>query len=117
MSAKVQAQEDDKGVVRLYRLVELAAKQLKLASGDVRLIAWTDDVVPGMKVYPAPAQNNTRTLILSHLARAKIPPASRDKNVAEDYVLPELDEEKVPGEPPPDGAQLTPTRPALAAQR
>ena len=118
MSAKVQAQEDDKGVVRLYRLVELAAKQLKLASGDVRLIAWTDDVVPGMNVYPAPAQNNTRTLILSHLARAKIPAASRDKNVAEDYVLPELDEEKVPGEPPPDaGTQLTPMRPALAAQR
>ncbi len=118
MSAKVQAQEEDKGVVRLYRLVELAAKQLKLASGDVRLIAWTDDEVPGMKVYPAPAQNNTRTLILSHLARAKIPTATRDKNVAEDYVLPELDEEKMPGEPPADaGAQTNPLRPSLAAQR
>lgn len=117
MSAKVQAGEEDKGVVRLYRLVELAAKQLQLASGDARLIAWTDDEIPGMKVYPVPAQNNTRTLILSHLTRAKIPAPRHDKNVAEDYVLPELDEEKAPGEPPPDaGAQLTPKQPALAAQ-
>ena len=112
MSAKVQAQEEDKGAVRLYRLVELAAKQLKLASGDVRLIAWTDDAVPGMNVYPAPAQNNTRTLILSHLARAKIPAASCDKNVAEDYVLPELDEEMKPEEPPAGtGAQRNSMRP------
>jgi hypothetical protein len=118
MSGKVQAQEEDKGVVRLFRLVELAAKQLKLAPGDVRLIAWTDAEVPGMTVYPSPAQNNTRTLVLSHLARAKIPAAKRDKNVAEDYELPELDEEKVPGEPPADaGTQLTPSRPALAAQK
>ena len=43
---------------------------------------------------------------------------ARDKNVAEDYVLPELDEEKVPSEPPPDaGAQINPMRPVLAAQR
>ncbi|MCE9525895.1 MAG: hypothetical protein K8R36_07565, partial [Planctomycetales bacterium] len=120
MSSKVQAQEEDKGTVRLYRLVELAAKQLTLAPGDARLIAWTDDEVPGMKVYPSPAQNNTRTLVLSHLARAKIPAAMHDRNVADDIVLPELEEEKEknPDEMPADaGAQLTPSRPALAAQR
>jgi len=82
------------------------------------LIAWTDDEIPGMTVYPAPAQNNMRTLILSHLTRAKIPVAVHDKNVAEDYVLPELDEEKEPKDPPPDaGAQLTPSRPDLTAQK
>jgi hypothetical protein len=119
MSAKVQPKEEDKGAVRLYRLVELAARQLKLAQGDVRLIAWTDHAVPGMKIYPSPAQSNTRTLVLSHLARAKIPPAERDMNVAEDYVLPEIEEEKNPdGEPPAEAnTQLDTLRPALAAQR
>jgi len=118
MSGKVQTGEDDKGAVRLYRLVQLAAKQLQLASGDARLIAWTDDEIPGMTVYPAPAQNNTRTLILSHLTRAKIPDAKHDKNVAEDFVQPELEEEKNPGEPTTDaGALLTPSRPVLTAQK
>ena len=118
MSAKVQAKEEDKGVVRLYRLVELAARQLKLVPGDVRLIAWTDDAVPGMKIYPSPAQSNTRTLVLSHLARAKIPAPQRDVNVAEDFVLPELDEEKPDGDAPADAnTQLNNLRPALAAQR
>lgn len=120
MSSKVQAQEEDKGSVRLYRLVELAAKQLTLSAGDTRLIAWTDDEIPGMTIYPAPAQNNTRTLVLSHLSRAKIPAAKHDKNVAEDFVLPELDEDKEKnpdGMPDDAGAQLIPSRPALAAQR
>ena len=120
MSSKVQSQEEDKGTVRLYRLVELAARQLKLTPGDTRLIAWTDDEIPGMKVYPSPAQNNMRTLVLSHLTRAKIPAPMHDRNVAEDFVQPELEEEKEknPDAMPDDaGAQLTPSRPALAAQR
>jgi hypothetical protein len=54
----------------------------------VRLIGWTDQRLPGMRIRPEAPQNNTYTLVLAHLARGALPAVRPDKNVAEDYLDP-----------------------------
>lgn len=80
-------------VVRLHRMVDLAVKRLRINPGDVRLVAWTSDPVPGMHLSPRPAQNTTQTLLLAHLVRGKLPDPVRDANIADDIkVLDPLEE-------------------------
>ena len=74
--------------IRLTRLARLAGDRLRLLPGDVRLIGWTDQKLPGMKIRPEAPQNATYTLVLAHLARGPLPPARPDRNLAEDYVDP-----------------------------
>jgi hypothetical protein len=78
----------DKTRIRLTRLARLAADQLRLLPGDVRLIGWTDQRLPGMKIRPEAPQNTTYTLVLAHLVRGALPPVRPDRNVAEDFVDP-----------------------------
>ena len=59
----------DKTRIRLTRLARLAADRLRLLPGDVRLIGWTDQRLPGMRIRPEAPQNRTYTLVLAHLAR------------------------------------------------
>ena len=72
----------------MTRLARLAADRLRLLPGDVRLIGWTDQKLPGMKIRPEAPQNVTYTLVLAHLARGPLPPARPDRNLAEDFVDP-----------------------------
>jgi hypothetical protein len=85
MSTRKPATEEEKGVVRLHRLVDLAVKRLRLNPGDVRLVAWTSDELPGLRVTPRPAQNTTQTLVLAHLARGPLPAPEKDANISDDY--------------------------------
>lgn len=109
MSSKPTPGEDDKGTVRLHRLVDLAVKRLRLNPGDVRLVAWSSDDLPGMHVWPRPAQNTTQTLVLAHLARGPLPDPQRDLNISEDFKEPDpLEEtEPVPGDPTEANAAQT----------
>ena len=84
---------EDKGQVRLTRLARLAVEQLHLLAGDVRLVGWTDEMLPGMEISPHAPQNKTYTLVLAHLVRGQLPAARPDTNVAEDYFEPPLDPE------------------------
>jgi hypothetical protein len=92
MSSKPMVSEADKGTVRLFRLVDLAVKRLHMSPGDVRLVAWTRDDLPGMRISPRPAQNTTQTLVLAHLARGPLPPPQRDANVSDDFKSPTFEE-------------------------
>ncbi|WP_145086758.1 hypothetical protein [Anatilimnocola aggregata] len=91
------APTDDENRVRLHRLSELAARQLKLLPGDMRLIAWTDDSIPGLQIRPSSAQSSTFTLVLVHLKRAALPEPEPDTNlrveVRQDEVLSEDEKE------------------------
>jgi hypothetical protein len=78
----------DKTRIRLTRLARLATEQLRLLPGDVRLIGWTNQRLPGMRIRPEAPQNAMYTLVLAHLARGDLPPVRPDRNVAEDYIDP-----------------------------
>ena len=83
----------EKGQVRLTRLARLAAEQLQLMKGDVRLVGWTDELLPGMQIVPEAPQNKMYTLVVAHLVRGELPLVRPDSNVAEDYYEPPLDPE------------------------
>ncbi len=69
------------GQLSLWRLVDLATRQLRLDPGDVRLLGWTDQTIPGMTITPQAAQSTSRTLAIVHLQEAKLPPLLSDKNM------------------------------------
>jgi len=86
------AAEDEKEGVRLTRLARLAVDQLRVIPGDVRLVAWTDELLTGMDIAPAAPQNMTHTLVLAHLVRGDMPKIRPDATVADDYYEPPIDE-------------------------
>ena len=94
-AADADAVELKKTRIRLTRLARLATERLRLLPGDIRLVGWTDQKLPGMRIRPEAPQNRTYTLILAHLQRGRLPKITPDFNVAEDYFSPEfLDPEK-----------------------
>jgi len=112
MSDEVSRTADDRGRVRLFRLARLAAERLRLTPGDTRLVAWTDENLPGLEVYPVAPQTSSHTLVVAHLTRGRLPTPGTDLNVAEDYksgVNPDdgmpFDETPMPG-PDSPGAEV-----------
>jgi hypothetical protein len=72
------------GEVSIGQLIELASQRLSLREGEVRLIAYSDDEIPGMTIQPGAAQVIRRTLFVVHLRRAPMTPAVRDVNCKAD---------------------------------
>ncbi len=115
----------DASRVRLTRVARLAAEQLRLLPGDVRLVGWTDEDLPGMSITPHAPQNTMYTLVVAHLVRGALVPPRPDANVAEDFYEPplEVDAEGNPIEPPqedtgvevPEAAPQAPLPPAPPA--
>jgi len=105
--AKSLGPDADRGRVKLHQLAQLAAQRLRLLPGDVRLIGWTDDPLPGMQLRPEAPQNSTYTLVLAHLVRGALPPVRADRNVAEDYLDPTVDLDAVPDSETPAEAPTT----------
>jgi hypothetical protein len=96
LRAEAENQDKARSQIRLTALARLAADRLRLLPGDVRLIGWTDERLPGMKIRPEAPQNRTYTLVVAHLARGPLPVAKPDKNLAEDFIDPAV------LDPPPD---------------
>jgi hypothetical protein len=90
--------------VRLYRLADLATQRLRLNPGDVRLVAWSSDDLPGMIVEPDAAQVSTHAIVIAHLQRGKLPDPQPDANMSADF--------KTFSEPEPD-AETDPNAPAV----
>lgn len=88
MSSVAPAEEENR--VRLHRLSELAAKKLELLPGDMRLVAWTEDELPGLAIRPAAAQSSTYTLVLVHLKSAALPVPEKDVNLRTDVLEDEI---------------------------
>jgi hypothetical protein len=115
LSRESTASPDEKGKVRLNRLARLASERLRLSPGDVRLISWTDEPLPGMEIAPHAPQNTMVTLVVVHLVRGELPKVRPDANVAEDYYEPPLDPELEAEMTEPETSEATTTDPAKPA--
>jgi hypothetical protein len=89
--------------IRLTALARLATDRLRLLPGDVRLVGWTDQRLPGMKIRPEAPQNRTYTLVLAHLAHGPLAAARPDQNLAEDFIDPAIFDDKPEPDGPTDG--------------
>lgn len=90
------------GQLSLWRIVELATRQLRLDPGDVRLLGWTEEAIPGLTITPQAPQTKSRTLAIVHLREASLPPLLSDKNMRISVVdEEEKKEEEQPSEPKP----------------
>ncbi|HEY2411879.1 MAG TPA: hypothetical protein VGI40_06540 [Pirellulaceae bacterium] len=102
----------DAAGIRLTRLARLASDRLRLLPGDVRLVGWTDQRIPGMHIRPEAPQNRTYTLVLAHLTRGSLPPPRPDRNLAEDYYDPAVLEPEPDSTTPSDGIDRDLEQPA-----
>ncbi len=73
------------GEVNVSRLIKLATQKLRLATGEVRLIGWTDKDIGGVKITPAASQVTLRTFVVAHLRPGKLPSPGSDTNTKSDY--------------------------------
>lgn len=106
--------EDKLVGIRLTRLARLAANRLRLLPGDVRLVGWTEQHLPGMKISPEAPQNRTYTLVLAHLSRGTLPAARPDQNLAEDFIDPTVLEAEPDVTTPADGIDRDTQEPAAS---
>ena len=64
------------GKLSLHQLVELA--EATAAPGETRLVAWTEEELPGLKIDPPAAQNRRLTLVVAHLDYGALPAPQKD---------------------------------------
>jgi hypothetical protein len=77
----VTAKRRPEGVLSLRRLVAIAEDAGLLAPGDVRLVGWYDQGLPGVEANPSAAQARRATLVVANL-RFGTPEARPDENLA-----------------------------------
>jgi hypothetical protein len=68
------------GEVSLGQLFERASRGLQLGPGEIRLIGWTAQEMPGITIDPSSAQALRRTMFLVHLRRGALPEPRPDVN-------------------------------------
>jgi hypothetical protein len=83
-SAATAKNRTGKSGVSLWRLIDLSCDRLRVAKGEVRLVGWTDQEVPGVVIRPTAPQTTLRTLVLAHLRHAPLPDARPDVNMKDD---------------------------------
>jgi len=66
------------GKLNISRLVRLAVDD-PLAPGDTRLVAWTNEDIPGMTLDPAASQVRRATLIVTHLHYGPLSEPEKDE--------------------------------------
>ncbi len=69
------------GEIALARIRTVASRQLELAPGEVRLIAWTENPGGGLTISPDAAQTTIRTFVLAHLTLGEFPEPEQDENL------------------------------------
>ena len=80
--------------VSLRHLVEVAQDRNHLRAGEMRLVGWTDEDLPGMSIQPKSSQNVLRTLVIAHLNYGTLTNPEPDVN-ARPKVQPMFDFETV----------------------
>ncbi len=73
------------GELSLGQLFDLASLELRLRPGDVRLVGWSDENLPGMTIRPDSAQQARRYLFLVHLKRGPLLAPRPDVNAGADF--------------------------------
>jgi len=76
------------GELNIRALVELVEDSSELRPGDVRLVGWTEEKIPGMEVKPSAPQSRTATVVIAHLAFGPGEDPKRDFNTRYDYTSP-----------------------------
>ncbi|MEZ6115951.1 MAG: hypothetical protein R3C28_05185 [Pirellulaceae bacterium] len=64
----------------LRSLESLALLTQRMNDGDVILVGWSADEVPGMRIYPESNQTEFHTLLVSHLRYGALPAPTSDIN-------------------------------------
>jgi hypothetical protein len=96
------------GEVSVGQLLELASQRLSLREGEIRLIAYSDDEIPGVNIRPIANQILRRTLFIVHLRRAPMSKAMPDVNCKADLTNDKerkLDEEDLKDDYPLEGEE------------
>ncbi len=79
-SSEVTAQKPPDGALSLRRLIDLAEEPRTMEPGDVRLVGWYDQGLPGVEAEPSAPQGRRKTLVLVNL-RFGDGPAAADRNL------------------------------------
>jgi hypothetical protein len=64
--------------LELESLLDLARQEI--AAGEVRLIAWTGDELPGVTITPAATQSRRASMVVAHLTYGPAQPIQIDFN-------------------------------------
>jgi hypothetical protein len=70
--------------LNLERMFRLALDPQHIEEGETRLVARVDEILPGQNIRPAASQVRGATLVVAHLAYAKLPKPERDFNTRRD---------------------------------
>jgi hypothetical protein len=102
--APITAARPPVGTISLKSLVALAEKTHDMNEGDVRLIGWTENEMPGMHIEPRSSQQRHATLVVANLRSGLGRPPVKDLNTRaeiakpgqndEDYELPPLESDE-----------------------
>ena len=65
----------------------LAANAHRLNEGEVRLIAWSDDLLPDLSIEPAASQQTAWTLWVANLHYGDFPAPRSDSNTPTDFTV------------------------------
>ncbi len=68
----------------LKDLTELAALGTLLRTGEVRMVGWSDGLVPGLTISPSASQTKARSVVLAHLRQGSLPLPAPDQNLPAD---------------------------------
>ncbi len=74
----------DDSVASLKDLTSLAARGTRLQIGEVRLVGWSDGVMPGLTISPSASQTKAHSVVLAHLRQGPLPPPVPDQNLSAD---------------------------------
>jgi hypothetical protein len=60
------------GELSIRKMVEMALDAPNCESGEVRLVAWSDDPIRGLKIFPAASNARHTSLVVVHLQYARL---------------------------------------------
>jgi hypothetical protein len=76
----VTRSETKSGELNLRELVNLAEKNEDMRPGEIKLVAWTDEELPGLTIAPHSAQSRHAAVVVAHLSYGEEPLLRPDVN-------------------------------------
>ena len=80
----VTRQQTPDAEVSLRGLFKIATNVASLQPGEIRMLAWTSQAMPGMEIDPDSNQETFRTMVVAHLRYADSPDPRMDVNLRAD---------------------------------
>jgi hypothetical protein len=83
-------------LLNVRMLVKLAESEPRLSPGGLRLVAWTDEPLPGMEIEPKATQLRFAAVLIAHLEHRFRGPIERDRNSKWQFIKQPLKDEDTP---------------------